>query len=134
MSWYNLFKIAQDDGYGCWVSPSGEVINVEYMGHRKKAEEILVNNFGESPDSIRYMSRDAKDELLDKGYVLVINSNFSLQSRQKLPYSQFSSLMRLLNDADRAGSSSYTFDAEAIRVHQTYTDILMARRILGKMK
>jgi hypothetical protein len=52
MDWYKLFKFAS--GYGSWLSPSGQPLEVPFMGHEKEGWNILQKQHGfkEMPDSI----------------------------------------------------------------------------------
>ena len=125
MNWYKFYKIAS--AYGAWLSPSGEEIVVENMGHEKKAFEILKEKHG-----YEEMPGSAWTEMFKLGYVRLNYQPFGVTVSN---HSQVTNLQKkvIAQMIRESGSMRFDFFNMSTDQSETCRDYLCAIDLVRKL-
>lgn len=105
-----IIKLAMNYGYGCWISPEGEVKEIRGGGHAGSAERILFERKDEYfPDTKNIKQSDlrgyrATDWLVDLGWTKVGYNGLMIEYKGKLGLSAKKKVFEIINnDEDELG-------------------------------
>jgi hypothetical protein len=125
MNWHKLSKFAS--GYGSWLTPSGNTIDVSNMGHEQKAWEILQSEHGfqEYPDNVW-------GEMFDLGYIRLNYRPFTVtySANSILTSSQKRAIAGMIRESDGARYDFFNLTTQDIN---TCRDYLCAIELVREM-